>query len=211
MLQIDRLIAEPITPSPFAHIQGGGICKEEDRAELCRDFPDPRRAGFFDVEDLSFGPSFAQLLADLRSERLAEIMEARLGCALRGRPRLIVARRWSAAKDGRPHTDGRDKVATLLVYLNDHWASEAGRLKMLESPNLDGQGGSPISPTYGNFVAFARSDSSWHGHAPFKGERRVVQTTWLVDDEAVRRKERRHARGRLWKGLWFSRTPAGAN
>jgi hypothetical protein len=173
-----------------------------------RDIRDPRRAGFFDVDGLAFGPSFTRLLDDLRSERLAEILEDRLQCSLRGRPRLIVARRWSAAKDGKPHTDGRDKVATLLVYLNDRWAGEAGQLRMLDSPDLAGGGGAPIRPAYGNFVAFARSDSSWHGHAPFKGERRVVQTTWLVDDEAVRRKERRHRQGRLWKGLWFSRAGA---
>ncbi len=115
---------------------------------------------------------------------------------------MIVVRKWSATKDGRPHTDGLDKVATALVYLNDDWTADGGALRYLESADIDGPGSAPIPARYGAFTAFARSDSSWHGHKPFAGERRVVQLFWLVDEAAAARKDKRHKRPHVLKALW---------
>jgi SM-20-related protein len=201
VIQFDALAAARVTQWPFRHVVGDGALAPADKGALFADFPAPRKPGFFEVETLQFGETFGQLLQDLRSDTLAEVLEERLDCPLRGKPRIIVARKWSAPKDGRPHTDGRDKLATLLVYLNEEWSASAGQLRMLESPAVDGPGSPPIPPVFGSFVAFARSDNSWHGHPPFKGERRVVQTTWLVDDDALARKTKRHHRGQLVKSL----------
>lgn len=203
MLALDRLAATPATPEPFVHIEAEGLLPETDRAALARDFPDPRKTGFFPVEELTYGPAFARLLDDLRDPRFSEIVGGKLGKDLVGRPQMIVVRRWSAAKDGRPHTDGLDKVATALVYLNEDWdPEEGGALRYLEGPDLDGPGSAPIPARYGAFTAFARSDTSWHGHKPFAGERRVVQLFWLVDEAAAARKDKRHRRTHILKALW---------
>lgn len=203
MLALDRLAVTPPTAEPFIHIEADGLLPEGDRDALARDFPDPHKTGFFPVEELTYGPSFARLLDDLRDPRFSEIVGAKLGADLVGRPQMIVVRKWSAAKDGRPHTDGLDKVATALVYLNDDWnPEEGGALRYLEGPDLDGPGSAPIPARYGAFTAFARSDSSWHGHKPFAGERRVVQLFWLVDEAAAARKDKRHKRTHFLKALW---------
>jgi hypothetical protein len=131
----------------------------------------------------------------------------KLGLDLSERPQMFVARRWSAARDGSPHTDGGDKVATGLIYFNEAWEDDRGALRFLEGPDLDGPGTEPIRPLFGNFLAFARSDRSWHGHPSFVGERRVLQVFWLKDADAMERKRRRHRRGALWKALW----PFGPN
>jgi hypothetical protein len=203
MLNLAVLAATPPTPAPFTHIEAEGVLPEADREALARDFPDPSKTGFFPVEDLHCGPSFTQLLGDLRAPEFSRIVGDKLGCDLVERPKMIVVRKWSAAKDGRPHTDGTDKVATALVYLNDGWnPAEGGALRYLEGPDLDGPGSAPIPARYGAFTAFARSDSSWHGHKPFAGERRVVQLFWLVDEAAAARKDKRHKRTHILKALW---------
>ena len=203
MLNLDALAATPPTPAPFTHIEAEGLLPETDRDDLARDFPDPKKTGFFPVEELTYGPSFAQLLADLRDPEFSRIVGEKLETELVGRPQMIVVRKWSALKDGRPHTDGMDKVATALVYLNDGWKpEEGGALRYLESADLDGPGSDPIPARYGAFTAFARSDNSWHGHKPFAGERRVVQLFWLVDEAAAARKDKRHKRTGLLKTLW---------
>ena len=203
MLDLDRLAATPATPKPFTHIEAEGLLPEGEREALARDFPDPKKTGFFPVEELTYGPSFQRLLDDLRSPEFSRIVGQKLDKALVERPKMIVARRWSAAKDGRPHTDGLDKVATALVYLNETWdPAEGGALRYLEGPDLDGPGTAPIPAAYGGFTAFARSDSSWHGHKPFAGERRVVQLFWLVDEAAAARKDKRHKRTHVLKALW---------
>ncbi len=115
-------------------------------------------------------------------------------------PRLVTVRFASAAHEGRPHTDGAAKVATLLLYLHHGWASPEGRVRVLRRGALEDPV-AEVSPAEGNLFAFLRSDRPWHGHTPFAGERRVVQVAWLRDARELERKRRR---GRLawWlKGL----------
>ncbi len=202
MLSLEKLAARPTTRSPFPHLTAEDLLPQTVKADLARDFPDESKAGFFPIEQLSYGPSFATLLADLQAPEFSRIVGEKLDRDLVDRPKMIVVRKWSAAKDGRPHTDGEDKVATALVYLNDDWGAGAGALRFLEGPDLDGPGTDPIPARYGGFAAFARADDSWHGHKPFAGERRVIQVFWLKDAEAAARKTKRHARTNFLKSIF---------
>lgn len=203
MLNLDALAARPATPAPFPHLTAEGLLPPEAQAAVARDFPDPGKTGFFPVEELRYGPKFAELLEDLQRPEFSRIVGEKLGQDLESRPKMIVVRKWSSAKDGRPHTDGQDKIATALVYLNDDWKpEEGGALRFLAGADLDGSGTEPISPLYGSFAAFVRADDSWHGHPPFAGERRVVQVFWLRDEDAAARKTKRHKRTGLLKTLW---------
>ena len=202
MLRLDVLAERPTTPAPFPHLTAEGLLGDSEKVELARDFPDEGKTGFFPVEQLSYGPAFQRLLDDLNTSEFSRIVGEKLDRDLIDRPKMIVVRKWSAAKDGRPHTDGQDKVATALVYLNDDWSAEGGALRFLEGPDLDGPGTDPIPARYGGFAAFARAEDSWHGHKPFAGERRVVQVFWLRDEDAAARKTRRHKRTHFFKALF---------
>ena len=132
-------------------------------------------------------------------------MKARLGFAafIVGGLLVALALAFLIGPVASSEPDGLDKVATALVYLNDDWRpEEGGALRYLESEDLDGPGTDPIPATFGAFTAFARSDTSWHGHKPFAGERRVVQLFWLVDEAAAARKDKRHKRTHILKALW---------
>ena len=74
----------------------------------------------------------------------------------------------------------------------------------LEGPDQDGPGTQEVNPGYGHFIAFPRLDNSWHGHKPFEGERRVVQIAWLVSEDAVSRKAKRHGVTEFLKKLFSS-------
>ena len=181
------------TAQPFKHLAVQGLLDQADQDALTRDFPEPKKAGFFPIEELRYGPAFRDLLNELQQPEFSRIVGNKLGIDLVDRPKMIVVRKWSAARDGRPHTDGVDKAATALVYLNDDWkVEEGGALRFLDGPDLDGPGSAPIPARYGSLAAFARSDTSWHGHKPFVGERRVIQVFWLVDEAAAGRKQKRH-------------------
>ena len=202
MLRLDVLADRPTESAPFPHLTAEGLLGEQEKADLARDFPDEGKTGFFPVEQLSYGPAFQRLLDDLQQPEFSRIVGEKLNRDLVDRPKMIVVRKWSALKDGRPHTDGEDKVATALVYLNDDWSSEGGALRFLEGPDLDGPGTDPIPARYGGFAAFARADDSWHGHKPFAGERRVVQVFWLKDADAAARKTKRHRRTNFLKTIF---------
>lgn len=202
MLNLEKLAGRPTATVPFPHLTAEGLLDDMDKDALARDFPDERKTGFFPAEQLQYGPAFAQLIEDVRSQSFSKIVGEKLNRDLVSRPQMIVVRKWSALKDGNPHTDGADKVATALVYLNDDWSSEGGALRFLQGPDLDGPGTDPIPARYGAFAAFARADDSWHGHKPFAGERRVLQVFWLVDEAAAERKNKRHRRTNFFKSIW---------
>jgi hypothetical protein len=61
-----------------------------------------------------------------------------------------------------------------------------------------------VPPVFGSFFAFKRTENSWHGHKPFTGERRVIQTTWLRSWDDFDRKEKRGRFAFLLKRLLSS-------
>ena len=81
--------------------------------------------------------------------------------------------------DGNIHTDHWSKVVTVLIYPNEQWADAGGRLRLLRSADDLEDYAAEVSPIDGTLLAFRRSDRSYHGHARFDGERRIIQISWL--------------------------------
>jgi SM-20-related protein len=199
MLRYDVVEAAPLDPTPFPHVVSSGVLPEARRAELERDFPDISITGFVPPDEYPAGEAFDELVADVTSRAFAELLSDKFGIDLVAKPTLVTVRKWSESAAGRAHTDGADKLVTALVYLNREWASETGCLRILPSQDIDSPGAREVKPTFGNFVAFRRSDRSWHGHLPFKGERRVLQIAWCVSAEAIARKRKRHGQSTFLK------------
>jgi hypothetical protein len=204
MLRYDAIAATPASDYPFRNLIGADIMPPELESDIARDFPQIDKTGFMRPEDFPMGPSFKMLLAEVRGPVFAKAIGEKLGVNLVGKPTWVTVRKWSALKDGRPHTDGADKLASALIYLNPE-GSSGGNLRFLEGPDQAGPGTKEVNPGYGQFIAFPRLDNSWHGHTPFEGERRVVQIAWLVSEDAVARKAKRHGITEFLKKL-FSKT-----
>jgi len=204
MLRYDQILSTPASDYPFRNVIGKGALGAELEEELSRDFPQIDKTGFMRAEDFPMGPAFKALLAEVRGPEFAKAIGKLLDIDLTGKPTWVTVRKWSALKDGRPHTDGADKLASALIYLN-HEGGSGGNLRFLAGPDQNGPGTEEVDPSFGNFIAFPRLDNSWHGHTPFEGERRVIQIAWLVSDDAVARKAKRHGITEFLKKL-FSKT-----
>ena len=181
----------------YPYVIAGGCLRPEALPALRRDFPVLRQTGFHPTDAFAAQGAFSELLRELEGPEVAAAVGEKLGVDLLPLPRLITVRRLSAAHEGRPHTDGAAKVATLLVYLHRGWSSPEGRLCILHGPGGFDGFAEEVSPEEGNVLAFLRSDHSWHGHTPFVGERRVVQVAWLRDASDLERKRRRHGLSRF--------------
>lgn len=193
LLRLEPLASAAALRDPYPHVIASGLLRKEDAPALARDFPAIEKPGFFPLSLLKRQGAFDALLRDLEGPELAAILTEKLGIELRDKPRMITIRKWSAAKDGRIHNDGEAKIATALLYLNEGWpeGEDGGRFRVLRSDKSFDDTASEVPPVYGTFVAFRRTGNSWHGHKPFAGERRVVQTTWLRSWEDLARKEKR--------------------
>ena len=122
-----------------------------------------------------------------------KMMSEKFGVDLSDKPLMIHVRGQCQKRDGRIHTDSTDKVITCLLYLNaPSWEAEGGNLRLLrDGKNLENMI-AEVSPVGGNFIAFQRTENSWHGHHPFVGPRRYVMFNWVRSNMALARNLGRH-------------------
>lgn len=190
---------------PFPFMVAHGQLPREALADLDRDFPRYRSAGFFPYDPGDCGPAITTLIENMTSQAFANVVGQRLGIeGLGDYPTLVTLCRLLNKRHGTIHTDSRSKVATALIYLNPQWPDTSdGCLRFLRRiDDIDSIVTPELTPLYGEVAAFRRCDNSFHGHLPYEGERRVIQVAWLVSEREKLRKTRRGRFSRGFKKLF---------
>jgi hypothetical protein len=200
LLNLQALAPAPVAREPFPYMTAANVLNEDDLRRIAADFPAIDKPGVFPLSSLSYGPAFASLIEDIRGPDLEALLGERFGMDLSDKALMITVRGRCQARDGRIHTDSKDKLLTCLLYLNDPtWDQDGGRLRLLrDGQSLD----NPIAeapPDGGSFVAFKRTANSWHGHAPFEGPRRYVMFNWLRSNAALAKNIGRHRLSAMFK------------
>ncbi|MDR3448929.1 MAG: 2OG-Fe(II) oxygenase [Alphaproteobacteria bacterium] len=202
LLNLDALKAAPVTTEPFPYMAASNAVESGALRAISADFPPIDKPGVFPLSEIDYGGAFAQLIEDVQGADLEVLLEEKFGMSLSDKPLMITVRGMCQKKDGRIHTDSKDKILTCLLYLNDAgWSAEGGRLRLLrDGRDLDSTI-AEIPPDGGNFVAFKRTDHSWHGHAPFEGPRRYIMFNWVRSDLALAKNIGRHKLSAAFKRM----------
>ncbi len=191
-----------MTRDPYEHLHGSGFLRAEEIPGLSASFPDIRQTGFHPAAEMPLKGRFRDLIAELESQELSAVLSEKFGLDFTALPRLITIRKLSAAHEGRIHCDGKSKVMSMLIYMNEGWQSPDGRLRVLRGEKDFEDYAAEINPDMGTVFAFMRRDHSWHGHKPFVGERRVIQIAWVKSLEDIERKKKRHRVSKFFKRLF---------
>jgi SM-20-related protein len=192
LFDLDRLAATDLVRQPFDHLIVPGFLTAEGIALVDRCFPEIDAPGSFPAAALDHGPEFQAVLDALEGPEMTAAMAAKFEVDLTGRPTIVTLRGRCQAKDGRIHTDSTTKIITVLIYMNDGWEAEGGRLRLLNGPDDLDDMICEVPPQAGTMLAFRRSENSWHGHRPFVGRRRSIQLNWVTDAGVVRHELARH-------------------
>src|SRR5438132_11315280 len=192
MLDLEKFRATPLTREPFEFLVIPEFVRPEARLAVNNDYPEIARAGSFPLHEVTYGPAFARLIEEMRSEEFRKAFEQKFNIDLSNRPDMITVRGRCSEKDGKIHTDSDTKIITILVYMNSAWESSGGQLRLLRSGTNLADVLLEVPPTEGTLLAFHRSNNSWHGHRPFSGPRRVIQFNWVTSEAVVRREQNRH-------------------
>lgn len=211
MIDFSVIRQSTVAREPFKFFASPGVLSPVDLATIKADFPAIRAPGIFPLSELTYGPAFTELIEDVRSSDLEEIVGEKFGVDLSDKPLMITVRGHAHRKDGRIHTDSETKVVTCLLYLNDIWDESGGRLRMLRKPDDLDDFAAEIPPHGGTFAAFLRSENSWHGHEPYQGQRRYIMFNWMSSHAAMERELMRHRlSARLKKLSPFTAAPRPA-
>jgi SM-20-related protein len=201
LIDHEKLRAAPVMTEPFQHLVAPGLVGGQALQSVLRDFPKMERPGSVPLTALEYGAAFGELVEDLRGPEVTEMLSDKFEIDLRKRPTMVTVRGKCRARDGQIHTDSKDKVVTVLLYLNPSWEKEGGRLRLLRQPDDIEDYIAEVPPDEGTLLAFKCSETAWHGHKSFEGERRAIQLNWVTEERYVRREQRRHKISSFFKRM----------
>lgn len=193
VVDLEALRRAEVQRDPFSYLTVPNFIRAEAFEEVSAGFPEVAHPGSFPLAVLKYGAGFSALAQDLESPELGKIVSEKLNVALESRPTMITVRGQSSdVIDGKIHTDSRTKLVTALIYMNDNWESDKGRLRLLRSRDDLDDVLTEVPPEKGALLLFRNDPNAWHGYEPFSGPRRVVQLNWVTSKFVVRREQFRH-------------------
>lgn len=192
VVDVEAFGKTPVSEDPFPHLVMPAFIKARAYHELSQNFPVLTKPGSFPASELKFGQTFADFLDELQGPSITRAFSEKFDTDLTQRPTMITIRGMCRAKDGKIHTDSKTKILTVLIYMNDRWSHEGGRLRLLHSSSDLDDVITEIEPGPGTLVAFLNTENAWHGHTQFSGQRRAVQLNWVTDKWVVQREQGRH-------------------
>jgi hypothetical protein len=179
LVNLDAVRTAELHTDPFDFMVVPGFLGQEAVARVNADYPAIETAANHALDNLQYGPAFAQLMEEIQGRDFADAMGARFDMDLASLPTTITVRRFCERTDGNIHTDHKSKIISVLVYFNESWDHEDGQLRVLRSRSDIEDYAAQVPPLGGTLLAFRRTDHSWHGHTRFVGERRMVQLNYL--------------------------------
>jgi SM-20-related protein len=181
-LNLDKLRAAQISTDPFQYTIVPAFLGADSVARINATYPNIEKGGSYPVESLESTMAIKDVIAELDSPEFEALIEDKFDVALEGRPKMYSLRGYTRAKDGSIHTDSKDKIITVLLYLNENWQQPGGRLRILRDGKDVDNFAAEVPPDNGTLLVFKRSDTSWHGHHPFEGPRRSLQMNWMTSE-----------------------------
>lgn len=200
LLDFEALAAAEVHQQPYPYFVVEQSLFTDRIRELMQDFPELNDGGSFTLDGLATGASFDALIEELNGQEFRQQVSQKLDVDLQTLPMIVTLRGISRPKDGRIHTDSKSKIATILIYFNEPWSSETGKLRVLRSKNMDDMA-AELTPNAGSMLAFKVTDNCWHGYPAFAGVRRSIQINFVADAAAVKKHHNRHGFTAKLKGL----------
>lgn len=181
-LRMERLRAAPLRTDPYLFTVVPGFLSPESLARINATYPFIEKGGSYPIESLEENMTIKEVIDELDGPEFEVAIAEKFGVELDGRPKMYSLRGYTRAKDGQIHTDSKDKIITVLLYLNQDWQHEGGKLRILRNGHDVEDYVAEVAPDNGTLLVFKRSDNSWHGHHPFEGPRRSLQMNWMVSE-----------------------------
>ncbi|ABQ29596.1 MAG: 2OG-Fe(II) oxygenase [Rhodospirillales bacterium] len=204
VVDFEGLAATETSADPFPHLVMRGFVRPERLTSVVADLPPLGARGSFPIESVRLGPNAAQLMDEMKGERMRQIIAGKFGLDLDGAPVMLTLRGRTDARDGKIHCDSIAKRVTILLYLNpasEAWARQDGCLRLLRGPDDLEDYAVEVPPVDGTLLVFPNGPTTWHGHRTYVGKRFTVQMNYMTTDAKARYEMRRHRVSALVKRL----------
>jgi SM-20-related protein len=198
IIDVSKVDHAKLETSPYEYIVASDFIRDEWKDKLIEAYPKVKAAGSFPLSSVPCSSEFMQLINEMNSDAFKNAVEKKFSLDLEGKPTMFTVRGKCRLKDGQVHTDSESKIITVLLYMNPSWENQGGRLRLLNSNNIEDIK-TEISPNIGTLLIFKRCDHSYHGHLPFEGSRQVIQMNWVTQQKFVDQEQNRHRWSAIFK------------
>jgi hypothetical protein len=181
-LALDKLKAAKIETNPYMYTIVPGFLPPETVSRINATYPKIEKGGSYPIESLDASMAIKEVIDELDGPEFERAVAEKFSVDIAGKPKMYSLRGYTRAKDGQIHTDSKDKIITVLLYLNENWQQPGGRLRILRNGQNVDDFAAEVPPDNGTLLVFKRSDNSWHGHHPFEGPRRSLQMNWMTSE-----------------------------
>lgn len=192
LLDYDALRRMPLQTDPYDWVIVPDFVRADVFESIIADYPAVPGPGSHPPSELKIEGRFAALMGELDGSEFRALVEEKFGIDLSARPTMYTVRGFCRKSDGKIHTDSQSKVITVLLYMNQKWEADGGRLRILRNGQDLNDYVAEVPPHGGTLLVFRRAENSWHGHEPFEGQRRAIQMNWVTDADVVAYEQRRH-------------------
>src|SRR5438552_16438025 len=100
MLDLERFRNTPLTRQPFDFLIVPEFVKAEARSAIEKDYPGVSRPGSSPLREVTYGPAFAKLIEETRSDEARQASEEQVNVELTTRPDMTTLRRPGSETDG---------------------------------------------------------------------------------------------------------------
>ncbi len=186
MINLDTVKQTKLKTTPFPYFAIPQSLDDAKLSELIQEFPNIERGGSFNKEDLELSDNYHALHDALDSPAFRQVLSEKFNVDVMASPLMLTYRGFSRKKDGRIHTDSKTKLLTILIYFNDGWPADTGKLRILNSEDMNDVA-EEVEPTAGCMIAFKVTDNCWHGYPSFEGTRNAIQVNFLASEAASKK------------------------
>lgn len=179
LLNLNLLKQTTVIENPFPYLIIPNFINLEYLNLLIDSFPKIESRGSIPASSVAVQPMFQQLINELEGESLRLTIAEKFSTDLHQKPILLTLRSQVSEKDGRIHTDSKSKLITLLLYMNEDWTSETGKLRLLKNKHSLDDYVEEITPSAGSCLIFKVTDNCWHGHHAYVGKRFSIQLNYI--------------------------------
>jgi len=208
LIDLAAIKAVPVQHSPFPYAIINSSLSMAHLPSIQEDFPIIEDAGSFPLAALQYGGHFAKLIDELKSDAFRAVMAEKFALELSDKPVMITVRGKADHTDGRIHRDSKSKLITVLLYMNEDWHPDGGRLRLLQNNHDLEAYFAEVPPHAGTMLLFKVTDNGWHGHKTFIGTRKVLQLNYVVNEAALNKHTWRHrmsAQFKAWRRRLFGK------
>lgn len=181
-----------VNSDPFPYAVIPNFINADHLSALVKAFPQITHRGSIPATSVKCEAFFQQFLQEMESPILRDIIAQKFAIDLQAKPTLTTLRGYTTSRDGHIHTDSKDKLITVLVYLNESWGNDEGKLRILRNSHSLEDYVTEISPQAGTCLIFKVTPNCWHGHKVFTGKRQSMQFNYLTHEGALTKHLKNH-------------------